>query len=114
LDFAERFRLLDGHLRIARRLWAGEDVDDATLCCGSASSAAAGADRAANGRWIQRAATEFDGWIGSARSTDVATLRQGWPASAMRVAAAWRPTWPLVEPTLTCSTSSTKPVSTTP
>jgi len=31
----------------------------------------------ANGRWIRRAATEFDGWIGSARSTDVATLRQG-------------------------------------
>jgi len=31
----------------------------------------------ANGRWIERAATEFDGWIGSARSTDVATLRQG-------------------------------------
>jgi hypothetical protein len=31
----------------------------------------------ANRRWIERAATEFDGWIGSARSTDLATLRRG-------------------------------------
>ena len=31
LDFAERFRLLDGHLRTASALWAGADLDGASL-----------------------------------------------------------------------------------
>jgi alkanesulfonate monooxygenase SsuD/methylene tetrahydromethanopterin reductase-like flavin-dependent oxidoreductase (luciferase family) len=79
LDFAERFRLLDSHLRIVRQLWAGETVDGASLppwprqLGGPPLMIGA----FANGRWIRRAATEFDGWIGSARSTDVATLREG-------------------------------------
>ena len=79
LDFAERFRLLDGHLRTAKRLWAGEDVDGASLppWPGQRGGPPLLIGAFANGRWIQRAATEFDGWIGSARSTDVPTLRQG-------------------------------------
>jgi alkanesulfonate monooxygenase SsuD/methylene tetrahydromethanopterin reductase-like flavin-dependent oxidoreductase (luciferase family) len=79
VDFAERFGLLDRHLRTARRLWAGETVDGASLppwpALVGGPPLLVGAF--ANGRWIERAATEFDGWIGSARSTDVMTLRQG-------------------------------------
>jgi alkanesulfonate monooxygenase SsuD/methylene tetrahydromethanopterin reductase-like flavin-dependent oxidoreductase (luciferase family) len=79
LDFGERFRLLDGHIRTARRLWAGEDVDGASLppWPGQLGGPPLLIGAFANGRWIQRAATEFDGWIGSVRSTDLATLRQG-------------------------------------
>jgi alkanesulfonate monooxygenase SsuD/methylene tetrahydromethanopterin reductase-like flavin-dependent oxidoreductase (luciferase family) len=79
VDFAARFRLLDSHLQSARRLWAGEVVDGASLPPWPAvlggPPVLVGAF--ANGRWIERAATEFDGWIGSARSTDVTTLTQG-------------------------------------
>jgi alkanesulfonate monooxygenase SsuD/methylene tetrahydromethanopterin reductase-like flavin-dependent oxidoreductase (luciferase family) len=31
LNFAERFHMLDGHLRTVQRLWAGADVDGASL-----------------------------------------------------------------------------------
>ena len=79
LDFAARFRLLDEHLRTVRRLWAGQDVEGASLppWPGQLGGPPLMIGAFANGRWIERAATEFDGWIGSARSTDVATLRQG-------------------------------------
>jgi alkanesulfonate monooxygenase SsuD/methylene tetrahydromethanopterin reductase-like flavin-dependent oxidoreductase (luciferase family) len=79
LDFAERFRLLDGHLRTAAALWAGADVDGASLPPWPSQLGGPPVliGAFANGRWIRRAATEFNGWIGSARSTDVATLRQG-------------------------------------
>jgi alkanesulfonate monooxygenase SsuD/methylene tetrahydromethanopterin reductase-like flavin-dependent oxidoreductase (luciferase family) len=79
LDFAERFRLLDGHMRRASRLWAGEEVDGASLppWPGQLNGPPVLIGAFANGRWIQRAATEFDGWIGSARSTDLPTLCQG-------------------------------------
>ena len=79
LEFADRFKRFDGHLRTMRRLWAGDDIDGASLPPWpehvGGPPVLIGAF--ANGRWIERAATEFDGWIGSARSTDVATLRQG-------------------------------------
>lgn len=79
LDFSARFRLLDGHLAHMRKLWAGETVDGAALSPWSAlpSRPPIMIGAFANGRWIGRAATEFDGWIGSARSTDVPTLRKG-------------------------------------
>jgi alkanesulfonate monooxygenase SsuD/methylene tetrahydromethanopterin reductase-like flavin-dependent oxidoreductase (luciferase family) len=79
LDFAARFRLLDEHLGTVRRLWAGEAVEGTSLppWPGQVGGPPLMIGAFANGRWIERAATEFDGWIGSARSTDVATLRQG-------------------------------------
>jgi len=79
LDFAERFRLLDGHLRTASALWSGAKVGGASLPPWPSQLGGPPVliGAFANGRWIQRAATEFDGWIGSARSTDLATLRRG-------------------------------------
>jgi alkanesulfonate monooxygenase SsuD/methylene tetrahydromethanopterin reductase-like flavin-dependent oxidoreductase (luciferase family) len=78
LDVADRFRLLDAHLDVMRRLWAGEEVEGARL---APWPAVVGGPPvlvgAFSGRWIERAARELDGWIGSARSTDVATLRAG-------------------------------------
>ncbi len=79
LAFEDRFRLLGSHLDTMRRLWAGDAVDGARLppwpTVRGGPPVLIGAF--ANGRWIARAATDFDGWIGSARSTDVATLRGG-------------------------------------
>lgn len=79
IPFADRFRLLDHHLGVMRRLWAGDTVDGATLppWPEQVGGPPVLIGAFANGRWIERAATEFGGWIGSARSTDVATLRQG-------------------------------------
>jgi alkanesulfonate monooxygenase SsuD/methylene tetrahydromethanopterin reductase-like flavin-dependent oxidoreductase (luciferase family) len=79
LDFAERFHLFDAHLRTVRRLWTGETVDGASLppWPSQVGGPPVLIGAFANGRWIQRAANEFDGWIGSARSTDVTTLRDG-------------------------------------
>lgn len=79
LPFADRFRLLDHHLDVMRRLWHGDTVDGARLppWPEQVGGPPVLIGAFANGRWIGRAATEFDGWIGSARSTDVATLRAG-------------------------------------
>lgn len=79
IPFADRFRLLDHHLGVMRRLWQGDTVDGGTLppWRGQVGGPPVLVGAFANGRWIDRAATEFGGWIGSARSTDVATLRQG-------------------------------------
>lgn len=79
LDFAARFKVLDHHLGVARRLWNGDTVDGARIAvwpgCEGGPPVLVSAFH--SGRWIGRAATEFDGWIGSARSTDVATLKAG-------------------------------------
>jgi len=79
LEFGDRFRLLDANLARIRRWWAGETIDRVRLA--PWPSVAGGPPvligAFANGRWITRAATEFDGWIGSVRSTDLATLRAG-------------------------------------
>jgi alkanesulfonate monooxygenase SsuD/methylene tetrahydromethanopterin reductase-like flavin-dependent oxidoreductase (luciferase family) len=66
-------------MRTAKRLWAGEDVDGGSLppWPGQFGGPPVLIGAFANGRWIQRAATEFDGWIGSVRSTDLATLGRG-------------------------------------
>ncbi len=78
-DFDARFSRLDESLKVMRRLWAGEKVGPADLapfpavqggppvCIGSWSG----------GRWILRAAREFDGWIASAFFTGYDTLVQG-------------------------------------
>ena len=73
VDFAARFRELDGSLAVMRRLWTGARVGPAEL--GPPWPAAAGGPPVlvgswAGSRWIERAAKEFDGWIGSgARSS---------------------------------------------
>jgi alkanesulfonate monooxygenase SsuD/methylene tetrahydromethanopterin reductase-like flavin-dependent oxidoreductase (luciferase family) len=80
LDYTSRFSRLDQSLAIMRRLWAGERVDGASLepvwpdvlggppvLIGSW----------AGSRWIERAAREFDGWIGSGARSTWGLLRQG-------------------------------------
>jgi alkanesulfonate monooxygenase SsuD/methylene tetrahydromethanopterin reductase-like flavin-dependent oxidoreductase (luciferase family) len=73
VDFASRFRRLDESLAIMRKLWAGGRVGEAELDI--PWPAVVGGPPIligswAGSRWIERAAREFDGWIGSgARST---------------------------------------------
>lgn len=73
VDFTARFRLLDQSLATMKKLWAGETVNGARI--GPIWPAVLGGPPVmigswAGGRWIERAAREFDGWVGSgARST---------------------------------------------
>src|SRR5262245_43672641 len=80
LDFASRFRRLDESLATMRRLWAGERVGDASLA--PVWPAALGGPPVligswAGSRWIERAAREFDGWIGSGARSSWRALREG-------------------------------------
>ncbi len=82
LDFTARFRRLNESLSIMRRLWAGESVDGASL--GPVWPAALGGPPVligswAGSRWIERAAREFDGWIGSGARSSWRALREGIP-----------------------------------
>ncbi|MGH7388004.1 MAG: LLM class flavin-dependent oxidoreductase [Candidatus Rokuibacteriota bacterium] len=82
LDFAARFRRLDESLAIMRRLWAGERVDGASLA--PVWPAALGGPPIligswAGSRWIERAAREFDGWVGSGARSSWRALREGLP-----------------------------------
>lgn len=79
-DFAARFRRLDQSLAIMRRLWAGERVDGASL--EPVWPAALGGPPVligswAGSRWIERAAREFDGWIGSGARSSWRLLGEG-------------------------------------
>jgi alkanesulfonate monooxygenase SsuD/methylene tetrahydromethanopterin reductase-like flavin-dependent oxidoreductase (luciferase family) len=79
-DFAGRFRRLDQSLAIMRRLWAGERVDGASLQ--PVWPSALGGPPVligswAGSRWIERAAREFDGWIGSGARSTARLLREG-------------------------------------
>jgi alkanesulfonate monooxygenase SsuD/methylene tetrahydromethanopterin reductase-like flavin-dependent oxidoreductase (luciferase family) len=78
LDFADRFRLLGRGLVALRTLLEGGDVDGAALTpwpsvppvpilIGSFGAS----------RWVQKAADDYDGWIGSIRSTDLPTIVDG-------------------------------------
>ena len=72
MDFPSRFRRLGEDLSTMRKLWAGERVGEAQL--GTWPIAAGGPPifigSWAGSRWIERAAREFDGWVGSgARSS---------------------------------------------
>jgi alkanesulfonate monooxygenase SsuD/methylene tetrahydromethanopterin reductase-like flavin-dependent oxidoreductase (luciferase family) len=72
MDFDSRFRRLDESLATMRKLWAGERVGEAQL--GTWPVTAGGPPifigSWAGSRWIERAAREFDGWVGSgARSS---------------------------------------------
>jgi alkanesulfonate monooxygenase SsuD/methylene tetrahydromethanopterin reductase-like flavin-dependent oxidoreductase (luciferase family) len=72
MDFPSRFRRLGEDLSTMKKLWAGERVGEAQL--GTWPAAAGGPPifigSWAGSRWIERAAREFDGWVGSgARSS---------------------------------------------
>jgi alkanesulfonate monooxygenase SsuD/methylene tetrahydromethanopterin reductase-like flavin-dependent oxidoreductase (luciferase family) len=82
LDFTARFRRLNASLEIMRRLWAGESVNGASL--GTVWPAALGGPPIligswAGSRWIERAAREFDGWVGSGARSSWRALREGLP-----------------------------------
>jgi len=79
-DFESRFRRLGESLSTMRRLWVGETVEGASLApvwpevlggppilIGSW----------AGSRWIERAAREFDGWVGSGARSSWRALREG-------------------------------------
>jgi alkanesulfonate monooxygenase SsuD/methylene tetrahydromethanopterin reductase-like flavin-dependent oxidoreductase (luciferase family) len=80
LDFASRFRQLDDSLSIMRRLWNGERVNGASL--EPVWPAALGGPPVligswAGSRWIERAAREFDGWVGSGARSSWRAVREG-------------------------------------
>jgi alkanesulfonate monooxygenase SsuD/methylene tetrahydromethanopterin reductase-like flavin-dependent oxidoreductase (luciferase family) len=80
LDFAGRFKRLDESLAIMRRLWKGERVNGASL--EPVWPAAAGGPPVligswAGSRWIERAAREFDGWVGSGARSSWRALQEG-------------------------------------
>jgi alkanesulfonate monooxygenase SsuD/methylene tetrahydromethanopterin reductase-like flavin-dependent oxidoreductase (luciferase family) len=80
VDFASRFRRLDESLSIMRRLWAGERVNGASL--EPVWPDARGGPPVligswAGSRWIERAAREFDGWVGSGARSSWRLLREG-------------------------------------
>src|SRR6266542_1043447 len=79
LDFDSRFRRLRESLDIMRRLWAGESVGGASLA--PVWPAVHGGPPVligswANSKWIERAAREFDGWIGSGARSSWRALRE--------------------------------------
>jgi alkanesulfonate monooxygenase SsuD/methylene tetrahydromethanopterin reductase-like flavin-dependent oxidoreductase (luciferase family) len=80
LDFESRFRRLGESLDIMRRLWAGESVGAASLA--PVWPAVHGGPPVligswAGSKWIERAAREFDGWIGSGARSSWRALREG-------------------------------------
>jgi len=80
IDFASRFRRLDESLSIMRRLWANERVGRASL--EPVWPEARGGPPVligswAGSRWIERAAREFDGWVGSGARSTWRLLREG-------------------------------------
>ena len=82
LDFESRFRRLGESLDIMRRLWAGETVGVASLA--PVWPAVHGGPPVligswAGSKWIERAAREFDGWIGSGARSSWRALREGIP-----------------------------------
>jgi alkanesulfonate monooxygenase SsuD/methylene tetrahydromethanopterin reductase-like flavin-dependent oxidoreductase (luciferase family) len=80
LDFESRFRRLRESLDIMRRLWDGESVGGASLA--PVWPAVHGGPPVligswAGSKWIERAAREFDGWIGSGARSSWRALRDG-------------------------------------
>jgi alkanesulfonate monooxygenase SsuD/methylene tetrahydromethanopterin reductase-like flavin-dependent oxidoreductase (luciferase family) len=80
LDFDSRFRRLGESLDIMRRLWKGESVGGASLA--PIWPALQGGPPVligswAGSKWIERAAREFDGWVGSGGRSNWRALREG-------------------------------------
>src|SRR5207247_709805 len=88
LDFESRFRRLGESLDTMRRLWAGESVGAASLA--PVWPAVHGGPPVligswAGSKWIERAAREFDGWLGlGAREERAVAIAR--PAAAPRSA----------------------------
>ena len=79
-DFESRFRRLGESLSIMRRLWAGETVEGASLA--PVWPEVLGGPPVligswAGSKWIERAAREFDGWVGSGGRSSWRALREG-------------------------------------
>src|SRR5262250_1872509 len=79
-DFDSRFRRLAESLATMRRLWVGESVEGASLA--PVWPSVHGGPPVligswAGSRWIERAAREFDGWIGSGARSSWGALRDG-------------------------------------
>ena len=79
-DFDSRFRRLSESLATMRRLWAGETAGDASLA--PVWPSVRGGPPVfigswAGSRWIERAAREFDGWIGSGARSSWRALQDG-------------------------------------
>ena len=80
LDFAGRFKRLGESLDVMRRLWKGERVNGASL--EPVWPAVHGGPPVmigswAGSRWIERAAREFDGWVGSGARSSWRALQEG-------------------------------------
>jgi alkanesulfonate monooxygenase SsuD/methylene tetrahydromethanopterin reductase-like flavin-dependent oxidoreductase (luciferase family) len=79
LEFESRFQMLKEALPVMQRLWRGETVQDVNLT--PLPSMIGGPPILigswAGSRWIPVAAKQYDGWIGSAHFTDIATLKEG-------------------------------------
>lgn len=79
-DFESRFRRLGESLAIMRRLWAGETVEGASLAPvwpGVVGGPPVLIGSWAGSKWIERAAREFDGWVGSGARSSWRALREG-------------------------------------
>jgi alkanesulfonate monooxygenase SsuD/methylene tetrahydromethanopterin reductase-like flavin-dependent oxidoreductase (luciferase family) len=70
VDFAGRFRALREALPLMRALWRGERVGDAELHTWPATAGGPPVLIGSwGGRWVERAAAEYDGWIASGTRT---------------------------------------------
>lgn len=79
-DFPSRFRRLAESLTIMRRLWAGEEVGGASLApvwAGVLGGPPVLIGSWAGSKWIERAARDFDGWVGSGARSSWRSLRDG-------------------------------------
>lgn len=79
IDFESRFRRLHDSLAVMRALWSGARVGAAEL--GTWPAAVGGPPvfigSWAGSRWIERAAREFDGWIGSGARSNWRAVTEG-------------------------------------
>ena len=80
VDFASRFRRFDRSLATMKKLWSGETVGEASLGTpwpGTAGGPPILIGSWAGSRWVARAATDFDGWIGSGARASWNVLADG-------------------------------------
>jgi alkanesulfonate monooxygenase SsuD/methylene tetrahydromethanopterin reductase-like flavin-dependent oxidoreductase (luciferase family) len=79
LDFSQRFKMLSESLAVMRRLWRGEQVGEANIrpWPGSEGGPRLLLGSWASGRWVSRAAQEFDGWMTSGANTSFSALSDG-------------------------------------
>jgi alkanesulfonate monooxygenase SsuD/methylene tetrahydromethanopterin reductase-like flavin-dependent oxidoreductase (luciferase family) len=79
VDFSQRFRLLRDGAGKVKRLLAGETVDG--ICIHPWPNVKGGPPIVigawGSGRWLRRAAEEYDGWMASAFNTNLNRLREG-------------------------------------